>query len=306
MEPGLSVLIITYNRAEDTLALLKSLNEQVSLQENVGEILLLNNASTTDYSSVTTYIKETKSLPIKYINHSENLGVARGRNFLIGQASFPYLLVIDDDMVFPEKDAIKKLAQYFNKPFFSNKNTAIISFDVYYFDTGERQKNALPHKRFETYKDKEQFFTYYFSGGAHIVKKDIFNTVGFYPEDFFYGMEEYDLSYRIIKAGYTIGYDKEVRILHKESPQGRTATHEKLAMMWYNKCVVAWRYLPNKYFYSTAFMWSLEYLRKSGLDFYGMLRGLNRIRKIPSKIQTQKIRNASITYLKSVDARLWY
>lgn len=306
MPADISILIITYNRPEDTLALLENLNAQIELEQYVGEILLLNNHSDISYEMVTGYLEQHPELRVKYIDHSENLGVARGRNYLIHRALFSQLLIIDDDMIFPETDALKKLSQYFNKPVFRENNTALISFDVYYFATGERQKNALPHKKYKLYKDKSSFFTYYFSGGAHIVRKDVFEKTGYYPEDFFYGMEEYDLSYRIIDEGYTIGYDNEVRILHKESPKGRATNNKKLAMMWYNKCVVTWRYLPGRYFYSTAAMWAMEYLHKTNFDLFGMLKQLKQIRKIPSRITAQKISRASLAYLKSVKARLWY
>lgn len=288
------------------MALLENLNTQIELNDHVGEILLLNNHSTTSYQTVTDYLQQHPELPVQYLNHTENLGVARGRNFLIKRAKCPQLLILDDDVVFDQNDAIKTIAGLFDKPHFSENKTAIITLNIYYYDTGQPQKNALPHKHYETYKDKQWFLTYYFTGAAHLMKKELFSQTGYYPEDFFYGMEEYDLSYRIIDAGYTLAYDNSVKVLHKESPAGRVTNKAKLGMMWYNKCVVARRYLPKKYFYSTALMWMLEYLKKTGFDFSGMLKQLNKIRKIPSKVQAQKISTASLAYLKSVKARLWY
>jgi Predicted glycosyltransferases len=94
----------------------------------------------------------------------------------------------------------------------------------------------------------------------------VLEKVGSYPTDFFYGMEEYDLSYRVLEAGYSIAYTDKVVMLHKESPLGRKPKKEKLQMMWVNKSKVAYRHLPKKYFYSTAFMWSLEYLKKNRLE----------------------------------------
>lgn len=306
MPANISILIITYNRPEDTLALLENLNTQVELGSHVGEILLLNNHSNTSYHTVTDYLQQHPELPVLYINHTENLGVARGRNFLIKRAKCPYLLVLDDDVVFGQNDALKTIAGLFGKPHFSENNTAVITLNIHYYDTGQPQKNALPHKHYETYKDKQWFFTYYFTGAAHLMKKELFSQTGYYPEDFFYGMEEYDLSYRIIDAGYTLAYDNSVKVLHKESPAGRVTNKEKLGMMWYNKCVVARRYLPKKYFYSTALTWALEYLKKTSFDILGMLKQLNKIRKIPSKVPAQKISTASFSYLKLVKARLWY
>src|SRR5690606_5233240 len=122
-------------------------------------------------------------------------------------------------------------------------------------------ESALPHKRYEEYKDKEWFLTSYFIGAAHLMRSELFQKTGYYPENFFYGMEEYDLSYRVLDAGYTLGYDNSVLVWHKESPLGRQPNYKKVQMQWVNKSIVAWRYLPLRYFLTTAFMWNLQFLK---------------------------------------------
>lgn len=304
--PSISIIIITYNRPEDTLALLENLKKQNHLQEHVGEILLLNNASTLPYSAVEQFLNEHTGLPVQYFNHDKNLGVAGGRNFLISKAKYPYLLVLDDDIIFPGYDAIEKLVKLPEQPCYQHPETAVITLNIFYFDSGKRQESALPHKKYRTYKDKDWFYTYYFTGAAHLMKRELFEKTGYYPEDFFYGMEEYDLSYRIIEAGYALAYDDSVKVLHKESSAGRLPPKEKLAMMWYNKCKVAWRYLPTKYYYSTALMWGLQFLRKTGFALPLFFKTLSRIQKIPGQTPTQKIGKKAMDYLRKVEARLWY
>ena len=302
----LSILIITFNRPEDTLALLENLRSQDNLQQYVGEILLLNNASTTSYETITNFKENNPGFPLTYFAHDENLGVARGRNFLIKKAKFPLLLVLDDDVFFPEKNAIEQAAALFEKPQFIENNTAAITLNIFYFATNERQKEALPHKHYDEYKNKEWFLTYYFTGAAHLMRKELFEKTGYYPADFFYGMEEYDLSYRIINAGYTLAYDASVKVLHKESPTGRLANNKKLGMMWVNKSKVARTYLPKKYFYSTAFMWSLFYLKKTGFDLKGFFQMWKKVSQIPAGNNTHKMNEKAMEYLKKVKARLWY
>jgi len=303
--PTISILIITYNRCDDCLALLKSLEGQHRINEFVGEILLLNNNSSDSYQPIIAFIQNSL-LPIKYLQHQENLGVAGGRNFLIDRAQFPYLLVLDDDVEFDQSDAIVKVAGLWDKELFQKNNTAVITLNIHYYETRERQRNALPHKNYKEYKDKDSFLTYYFTGAAHLMKKEIFSKVGKYPQDFFYGMEEYDLSYRVINAGYTLGYDNSVLVWHKESAQGRMPNREKLKMMWYNKCVVAWKYLPERYYHSTARMWGLYYLRYSGFDLKGYFENRKRIKAIPQKVERRPISNRALNYLYEVKARLSY
>src|SRR5690606_29808521 len=128
-------------------------------------------------------------------------------------------LVLDDDVELAENNAIQKIATLFNRPEFVENNTAVITLDIYYHANRQRQVSAFPHKQLHQLEGKPWFLTYYFTGAAHCMRRELFDHTGLYPEDFFYGMEEYDLSYRVINAGYTLAYDSSVMVLHKESPE---------------------------------------------------------------------------------------
>jgi GT2 family glycosyltransferase len=300
----LSFIIITYNRPDDALALLQNIAQLNQAYELLEEIILLNNASATSYHSVDEFIQSQPGLPFRYFYSEDNLGVARGRNYALTLAKAPILIMLDDDAELQNKDCLVQLLQEFDK-----RNTerpkAIISFKVLYYETLLMQKNALPHKQYQKFCDKEFFETYYYAGGAHAIQRDVLNEVGAYPEDFFYGMEEYDLSYRILEAGYSIVYSSKIVMLHKESPLGRKPKEEKLRMMWVNKSSVAWRYLPRKYFISTTALWSLFYLKNTKLNIGGWLKGCKEVSRIIKQKRTP-LSKATLTYLKKVQARLWY
>ncbi|HEY6505838.1 MAG TPA: glycosyltransferase family 2 protein [Chitinophagaceae bacterium] len=309
MKP-LSFIIITYNRPDDALELLQNiagLDEAGSLLE---EIILVNNCSTVSYSKVEDYVRSQPSFPFKYINAPDNLGVAKGRNFALKFAAAPILILLDDDAVLQNKDALKQTLQAFEHRAAGDpdrqRETAIVSFKVLYYDTLDMQQNGLPHKKYNNYKDKHSFFTYYYAGGAHAIKRKVLEQIGYYPEDFFYGMEEYDLGYRILDKGYSIQYNDSIVMLHKESPLGRKPASEKLKMMWVNKSKVAWRYLPKIYFYSTAFLWSFQYLRVTGFNLKHYFRGWKAIFAIPKNEKRKKISAATMAYLRKVEARLYY
>ncbi len=287
------------------LALAKNITLLDHATDLLEEVIVVNNASTADYSSVESFMLSQEHIPFRYIHSAENLGVAKGRNYALQQGKAPVIIMLDDDSELQHKDSLVKLLQEFDLNN-TERPKAIISFKVLYFETLEMQVNALPHKKFEEYKNKAFFQTYYYAGGAHAIKREAIEKAGLYPEDFFYGMEEYDLSYRILEAGYSIVYSDKIVMLHKESPLGRTTKREKLRMMWVNKTKVSWRYLPKKYFYSTAMMWSLEYLKKSGIDFSGFIKGWKQVSEIPSTEKKYTVSNDTLNYLRNVDARLWY
>jgi GT2 family glycosyltransferase len=301
MKP-LSLVIITYNRPDDMLALADNISRLAGTAELLEEVIIVNNHSSVSYQALEAFIRAHPEIPFRYVESAENLGVSRGRNYAVRLTRAPILFFLDDDALIRNDDALPALLDIFTR----GPAIGIAAFKVFYLSTGELQQNAFPHKRFAERKDWPHFDTAYFSGCAHAIRRSVFEEAGFYPENFFYGMEEYDLSYRALDKGYTIRYDDRVSIWHKESPSGRLANREKLRGMWVNKSIVAWKYLPGRLFFSTAVLWSLEYLKKSGWDAGGFLKGWRQITRIPSGEKRSRIGAAAMAYLRRVKARLTY
>ena len=252
------------------------------------------------------YVHDHPELKATYIWSDVNLGVAKGRNKLTLAAKGSLLVNVDDDMVFTDAGDLQKLAGLFDEPFFKAANTGIITFRVVYYENNEVQVTAFPHKMYDTYKTKNRFLTAYFAGGAHIIKAEVMKKTGPYPTDFHYGMEEYDLAYRVLDAGYTIGFDNSVTVAHKESALGRPPNYRKLQMQWINKSKVAWRYLPFKYFVTTAGAWAIQYLRIAKSHPGAFFNSLWQILKIPFTEKRHPVRKDTLEYLKKVEARLKY
>lgn len=281
---------------------ISGLDEASSLLE---EVIIVNNCSTSDYGPVLDYIRTHPEMPFRYFDAPSNLGVAGGRNFALAKGKASIAIMVDDDAVLENKDCLVNLVKEFDS-LAGQRRKAIVSFRVLYYENRQMQQNALPHKQFQAFKDKAFFETYYYAGGAHAVRREVMEKLGDYPADFFYGMEEYDLSYRILDAGYAIVYSDKITMLHKESPLGRKPKEEKLRMMWVNKATVAYRYLPRRYFYSTALMWSLQYLRIAGINLRGYMIGWKAVWAIPHKQPRTPLRADTLQYIRSLKARLWY
>ena len=305
MKP-ISFIIITYNRAADTLELLQNISSLNNSSTLLQDIIIVNNASTENYDTVKNYISEKITFPFQYIDAPSNLGVTKGRNFALQFAKGEICIFLDDDAILGNPDALENVIKSFDSKGIDDREVAIVSFKVLYYSTKEFQKNALPNKQFDKYQSKEIFYTYYFAGGAHAIKRKVLNEVGNLPEDFFYGMEEYDLSYRILDNGYCIKYDSSIIMLHKESPLGRKPKSEKLRMMWVNKTIVAYKYLPKPFFYTTAIMWSIQFLKETNCNLNNFFKGWKAIFAIPKTQKRTRLKTTTLQYLKEVEARLWY
>ena len=209
-------------------------------------------------------------------------------------------------MIFTKPTDIRVLAGLFDEPYFKEANTGVITFSVVYYSNRQVQVNAFPHKNYEKWANVPRFLTSYFAGGAHIMKTEVIRATGLYPTEFHYGMEEYDLGYRVVDAGYTIGFDNSVAVAHKESPFGRTPNYRTFQWNWINKSKVAWKYLPLKYFFTTALSWGYQYLKISKWHLGIFFATIIPLMKIPFTEKRRVISPKALAYLKSVEARLKY
>ena len=298
----IAIIIITYNRPADMLALAMNIEKLSSKKELLEEVIIVNNNSTESYNKVKLFIQENPSTPFKFIESKENLGVSRGRNFAIEQSTAPILVLMDDDAEFQDNDVLNRI----NDSVVENPKAGILAMKILYFQNRQFQINAFPHKSFEEKKHLQSFNTYYFAGCGNIIVKEAFNKAGAFPTDFFYGMEEYDLSYRVLDAGYTIKYIANIVLLHKESPEGRQTKSDKIRGMWVNKTKVAWRYLPMPCYFTTAIMWSMFFLLNSKFDLIGFINGWLAIVTIPFNEKRNKVSKLSQEYLNKVEARILF
>lgn len=298
----IGIIIITFNRANDLLALLSNIANLDFKDELLEEVIVINNNSTESYAAIESFIKNNQDIPIKYIESDENLGVSKGRNFAISQSKAPFLILIDDDAEFQDKDVLRRIAEVVE----SNNDTGIIAMKVLYYENKSIQINAFPHKSYNKRKDLSEFETTYFTGCGNVIKREAFDKAGPFPNNFFYGMEEYDLSYRVLDQGYKIRYTDKIVLLHKESPLGRQTKSEKSKGMWVNKSIVAWRYLPKHYFISTSIIWSIFFLYKTKFDIINFIKGWLLVINIPSSEKRLSIKKTTLKYIKSLKARLAY
>lgn len=303
MKDLITIIVVTYKRGEELKCLLNSIKSQEDYLKYIYEIIIINNGDEYGYEWIYDLEDIQCDLKIKYIKSPLNLGVTKGRNLGIEKSASELLLFIDDDAEFLNEDALKNLFNYIKN---EDQNIGAFAFKVLYFENREIQKNVFPHKLFKKYFDKKEFNTSHFIGAAHLLKKSVIDKAGKYSGDFFYGMEEYEMSYKIIEAGFKIRYTNQVVVLHKESAKGRMKSKLKNRMLWKNKTIISWMFLPNKYFFSTSVIWSLYYLIKNNFDFISFIKTwFDIIRSIKTENRS-KLSNQSIEYLKNVEARLWY
>ncbi len=299
-----SFVIISFNRAEDTIDAVKNVLQLDNINGWIKEIVVLNNGSTSDYSIFQNYIErlspEEKNL-INYINHPVNLGVAGGRNFCIKEAKGKYLLFMDDDSEIANKDVIQKVLDLYKKH--DKEKLAIIGFLGQNPFSG---KFDMPLKNPGLIEGKQEIFYNLFFGYGHVFPKSLIEKTGYYQEDFFYGMEEYDLSYATVKAGYSILFTKDILAIHKQNPNGREPGNITQARFFENKMIVVYKHLPMFFVLTHFVFWSAYFLYKSKFAITLYFKTLSSMFRRMKVAKREVINTAGLQYLNKVGARLLY
>jgi len=219
-QPLISIVTLTWNQTEVTCQFLESTRK---LDYRNYEILVCDLGSKID---PTEQINAGNYPNTRVLRNEENLGFTGGNNWGMRQAKGDYIFIVNNDTeVTP--DLLTKLL----KPFEENPDVGVTSPKIKFYS----QPDLIQYAGFNKMNpytgrvtaiggreiDKGQFNdvreTFGSHGCAMLVKKEVIDKVGMFPEKFFIYYEEWDWSFRIMKAGYKIFYVGNAEIFHKES-----------------------------------------------------------------------------------------
>ncbi|MBU2904296.1 glycosyltransferase family 2 protein [Arenibacter algicola] len=227
MKPLISIQILNWNRADETQRAIQSALDQT--YPNI-EVILIDNGSTDNSVALT----KSNFPNINIVELDKNYGCAGGRNMGIKFCKGDYIFFLDNDGVL-HRDAVQNA--YKSITLFPN--IGIITGKVYDFDQVDEIDAQCSIRNDIRYEFNE------FQGGISMHYKQIYDTVGYYPDHFMYGAEETYLSLKLLETKYKIIKDESVILWHKRSDVARDRTKEIISG-YYNKLYVALTLFPAK------------------------------------------------------------
>lgn len=222
----ISIIILTYNTADITLACLSSLitHYQKEIQLGVYEIIVVDNASADNTGDAITKLYGNQD-SIKLLKNEKNLGFAKACNLASQQAKGRYLFFLNSDTEVKDR-GIQSMVDYLDKQqdvsvlgarLIDNYKKPELSAGIF-LSLGNILFLLLGFERlgFLRFAPEKLTTVDWVSGGAMLIRKEVFDTLHGFDEHFFMYVEDMELCYRVQKAHGTVVYFPEMTILHKK------------------------------------------------------------------------------------------
>jgi GT2 family glycosyltransferase len=201
---AITVGITTRNRPESLERCLASLR----LLDNVDAVLVFDDASSPPVPAGVS----AGSGPVRVIRDGRGVGYIAGRNRLVAEARTPYVLLLDDDAAVLAGDAIARACAVLD----ADPHVAVVAFAQ-----AEADGSPWP-QRMQPGRTAGPALVPSFIGFAHLLRRDLFLSLGGFRERLVFYGEEKDFCVRLMDAGYQVVFLPDALIAHIVDPAGRS------------------------------------------------------------------------------------
>lgn len=165
----------------------------------------------------------------------ENVGIPAGRNIGAAAASARLVMFLDDDAELLDPDLLASVVDRFEAdPRLGAMAIRLVD------EQGRTQRRHVP--RLGRRSAARSGLVTHFVGAACVVRAGTFIGVDGFDPRFFYAMEESDLSWRLLDAGWSIWYSADLKAFHPRTAPSRHQGYVSLTAR--NRLWMAWRSLP--------------------------------------------------------------
>ena len=192
--PMVSIAIVTWNRRDVVSKAIDSCYSQT--YKNIEIVVVDNDSSDGTYESLLKYYPD-----IKLIRTHRNLGCCPGRNIAMANCTGDIVFCLDDDGWL---DA--QCVEHIVRDCQENEDVAIIACNV----VNPVEEDRKSTEEFDTAQSR---YVPVFMGGGAGIRRGILDEVGYFPDYFRQGEENY-LALKILDAGYKILFDPAAIVYH--------------------------------------------------------------------------------------------
>jgi GT2 family glycosyltransferase len=237
-----SAIILNWNRANDTLECLDSLQKLIINNFKLKIIVVDNGSTDNSAKKIKKYFTDHQKTNTEYllIENENNLGFAAGNNIGINHAlkeNSNYVMLLNNDTIV-DKNLVNTMLKYMQE----NPRTGLVSPKIYFAKGFEFHKK---YKKSDLGKiiwyaggridwnniygsnvgvdeiDKNQYSaatkTDFATGACVFCRAETLKKIGLFNEKYFAYFEDADLSIRASQAGWNVVYYPDTHLWHKVS-----------------------------------------------------------------------------------------
>lgn len=284
------VILVNYNGYNDTIECIKSIKEN----NEIVKIIVVDNNSTDN-----SVAKLKKIENITLIESKENLGFAKGNNLGIKYAidnKAKYIMLLNNDT-----EIKNNTISILKDKLIHDDSLGIVGSRIMYYNNPNLINYCGGHINWlkaisvhERYKEevKEElakfFYTDFITGCCMMIKKEVFDTVGLLPEEYFMYFEDVDFCVKVSEAGYKLGICTESVVLHKVSAaSGGEDSPFSIEWMTRNRLIFMNKYKKKtKGIYTVLFFYISRLIKLLSYKVTGKIELFNAITKGINEAQT--------------------
>lgn len=202
--PRIDVVILSWNRTEDTL---KAIDSALTQRDVDVRVYLVDQGSSAEHlERMRQFLAERPRARMQELGR--NVGAAEGRNLATAMGSAPLVVGLDNDAVFTDEHVLARTAARFA----DDPNLGVIAMRVFEVERGRDDMRDFP--AYYRTNPPPEFETTRFIAAGYCLRRDVFDRAGrFDPLVFFIG-EERDLAWRILSLGYRIVWCRDLAVDH--------------------------------------------------------------------------------------------
>lgn len=226
MNPKVSIIILNWNSADDTIECVRSVQEVT--YPNFDVVIVDNGSTDRSEKNLRNAFPE-----IRIIQTGSNLGYAGGNNIGIRHAlgnKADYVLLLNNDTIVA-RDFLDKLVLEAE----SSDKIGISAPVIYHYD--DPGKISFAGGKIEFFTGRSRHITEpmdnpeFLTGTCLLIKREVIKKIGLLTEKFFLYMEDVDYSFKVRKAGFKLKVVRNSKIWHKIS--STTGPNYKPANIYY-------------------------------------------------------------------------
>ncbi|MFA5967660.1 MAG: glycosyltransferase [Sphingomonas sp.] len=294
--PRYSIVILTFARDPILAQCLDRLAMHLAGRTDYELILIDNNVEAVDRTAQLARFHQPRLLW-----DGMNKGVV-ARNLGFAAARGEVVILLDDDVFVDTPDFLDR----FGAQFAAAPRLGAVTIRKYVRGETGARPDLIPHtnKRIDL---TQPFLTFRFVGGCVGFRAAMLRETGGFLPDFFYGLEEIELSYRIIDAGWKILYDPDIICEELEHPAGRRPKRQVQSDRLTNKFIISFLRMPAPYVwinliafppYAYAFARGEMDVTRAASQFFAWLGKPGRLRRKP-------IGRSARAYIRQCGGHLW-